>query len=200
MKNDLSCEVVRDLIPGYCDGLLSEVSKQAVDAHLEQCESCRGEACGELSFGWGKPEDEEDLLFAKAFRKLNLGYRFLIGTCIGLVILVVAACVAGGLQNFWSNRVYNVVPEQITFQMTDSAIRIEGTLPDGYYGDFGSWSYHVASGRMTLCVQAKKDKDFSDWKMEYEYPFEADFAASEPADILELWVEGMDAPLWVAGD
>ena len=41
MKNDLTCEVVQDLLPSYVDGLTSDVSNQAVEQHLKTCESCR---------------------------------------------------------------------------------------------------------------------------------------------------------------
>ena len=38
MKNDLTCEVVQDLLPSYVDGLTSDVSNQAVEQHLKTCE------------------------------------------------------------------------------------------------------------------------------------------------------------------
>ena len=41
MKNDLTCEVVQDLLPSYVDGLTSDVSNQAVEQHLKTCENCR---------------------------------------------------------------------------------------------------------------------------------------------------------------
>lgn len=40
MKNDLTCGVVRDLLPSYVDGLLCEESRQAVDRHLADCPRC----------------------------------------------------------------------------------------------------------------------------------------------------------------
>ena len=41
MKNDLSCAVVRDLLPSYIDKLTSEETNGAVERHLEGCEDCR---------------------------------------------------------------------------------------------------------------------------------------------------------------
>ncbi len=41
MKNDLSCEVVRDLLPSYIDSLTSEVTNEAMKTHLSECEDCR---------------------------------------------------------------------------------------------------------------------------------------------------------------
>ena len=37
----MKCEIIRDLLPLYCDGLCSEASKQEIDAHVAQCEGCR---------------------------------------------------------------------------------------------------------------------------------------------------------------
>lgn len=40
MKNDLTCAVVRDLLPSYVEGLTSEETNRAVEAHLAQCPDC----------------------------------------------------------------------------------------------------------------------------------------------------------------
>ncbi|MBO4938788.1 MAG: zf-HC2 domain-containing protein [Oscillospiraceae bacterium] len=36
----LRCEIVQDLLPLYHDGVVTDVTKQAVEAHLLECESC----------------------------------------------------------------------------------------------------------------------------------------------------------------
>lgn len=36
----MKCEIIRDLLPLYCEGLCSEVSRQEIQAHMEQCEAC----------------------------------------------------------------------------------------------------------------------------------------------------------------
>ncbi|MDY3282219.1 DUF4825 domain-containing protein [Dysosmobacter sp.] len=40
MKNDLSCAVVRDLLPSYIDGLTAPETNGAVEAHLRTCPDC----------------------------------------------------------------------------------------------------------------------------------------------------------------
>ena len=37
----MKCEIIRDLLPLYCDGLCSEASRQEIEAHTAQCEGCR---------------------------------------------------------------------------------------------------------------------------------------------------------------
>ena len=41
MKNNLSCAIVRDLLPSYIDGLTSQETNESVKAHLNECTSCR---------------------------------------------------------------------------------------------------------------------------------------------------------------
>lgn len=41
MKDELSCEVVRDLLPSYIDGLTAPVTNEAVGRHIKQCGACR---------------------------------------------------------------------------------------------------------------------------------------------------------------
>lgn len=40
MDTKLDCEIVRDLLPSYVDGLTSGVTNRAVEAHLEDCADC----------------------------------------------------------------------------------------------------------------------------------------------------------------
>lgn len=40
---NISCEIIKDLLPLYHDGVCSEDSKKVVEEHLEHCESCRDE-------------------------------------------------------------------------------------------------------------------------------------------------------------
>ena len=46
MKNDLTCGVVRDLLPSYIEGLLGEESRQAVDHHVAGCSACAAALAG----------------------------------------------------------------------------------------------------------------------------------------------------------
>ena len=37
----MKCEIIRDLLPSYIDGLTNEVSSRMVEEHLEGCDECR---------------------------------------------------------------------------------------------------------------------------------------------------------------
>lgn len=49
MKNDLTCGVVRDLLPSYVENLLGEDSREAVDRHLKTCPACTAQMEGMAS-------------------------------------------------------------------------------------------------------------------------------------------------------
>lgn len=40
---NISCAVIKDLLPLYHDGVCSDESKSLVDSHLDHCESCIAE-------------------------------------------------------------------------------------------------------------------------------------------------------------
>lgn len=41
MKNELTCSIVRDLLPNYIEKLTSDDTNQAVEQHLDTCENCK---------------------------------------------------------------------------------------------------------------------------------------------------------------
>ena len=40
----ISCHIIQDILPLYVDGIVSEDTKEMVEEHLRECESCRKEA------------------------------------------------------------------------------------------------------------------------------------------------------------
>ena len=59
MKNDLTCGVVRDLLPSYVEGLTSQETNTAVERHLADCPDCtrlRADLAGETP---PPPEEEQ---------------------------------------------------------------------------------------------------------------------------------------------
>lgn len=55
----LPCELIRDILPLYHDGVCSDTSRKLVDSHLETCEGCR-EALMTLSADMEMPKLDAD--------------------------------------------------------------------------------------------------------------------------------------------
>ena len=72
MKNDLTCAVVRDLLPSYIEKLTSEETNRAVEQHLDGCEDCRSALAamqGEGGAAKADPVETREIDFLKKVRK-----------------------------------------------------------------------------------------------------------------------------------
>lgn len=87
MKNDLTCGVVRDLLPSYVEGLLCGESQQAVDRHLAGCPDC---AAALAAMGEPEAEREEqsrEVDYLKQVKKRSRGRIILSAVCTAAVLI-----------------------------------------------------------------------------------------------------------------
>lgn len=92
MKNDLTCGVVRDLLPAYVEGLTSAESGAAVEAHLADCPSCRrlrADLTAEAAASESETLREVDYLKKV---KRRTGWRVVLAAVC--TVLLLAACLA----------------------------------------------------------------------------------------------------------
>ncbi len=89
--DELSCEVVQNLLPSYVDGLTGPTVAQALQAHLDSCPSCR-ESFDRMSWQLPSTSDHEQ---DKAVAYLRRKRRFAL---LRRVLLILAGAAAlGGL-------------------------------------------------------------------------------------------------------
>lgn len=93
MKNDLTCGVVRDLLPSYIEGLLGEDSREAVDRHLETCPACAAqkEAMAAMPGAEEAEETAKEVNYLKRVKKGTAKKIVLAVVCTALVLLGGAA-------------------------------------------------------------------------------------------------------------
>lgn len=197
MKNDLTCEVVQDLLPSYVDGLTSDVSNQAVEQHMKTCESCRklysemrepmnGQDVSEINDGQkadSKKSSEIDYL--KKIRKKNR-MRIL------AAVLIVVIAVGVGL---WS-KVYVVGQEveqaefvQANVAVEDHKVSVQGLLLDTTKG-VSDVAFQEKDGIVTVSLRETRKSSF------HTNEFQADYQSSEDVKqvVLEnriLWDDGV---------
>ena len=124
MKNDLSCEVVRDLLPSYLDGVASDASKDAVERHMEECPDCR-----ETLRRMKEPEEtalteEKEIDYLKKVRRQSSRK---VTTIVSLVVLLALAVTLGIM--------YKGVPANpgslaAVVTVRDKTVRLTGTFSD----------------------------------------------------------------------
>lgn len=132
MKNDLTCGVVRDLLPSYVENLLGEESKEAVDRHLENCPECR-----ERKEDMAAPTGAEET--AEAAKEVDFLRRVKKGTVkkIALAVVCTVLLVMGGylLKEFVIGR----TPEAEYISIENPQVDAENNLnllADTYWGAY----------------------------------------------------------------
>lgn len=130
MKNDLTCAVVRDLLPAYTEGLTEQETNEAVERHLEGCSQCRG-LCSRMRRDAEKvPQTEEkELDYLKAVNRR--GRRRTAGAVA--VTLALVALLAGGI----AAKVF-VIGRPATAEGMSWSIQTDGNALD--IRAFSTWS------------------------------------------------------------
>lgn len=147
MKNDLTCAVVRDLLPSYVEGLTSEETNQAVDAHLAGCPDCaaRKSAMAAPEETAEQRETAKEVDYLKKVKRRN---RWRVLLAAALVVLVIAAGLAAKIyligtptqSDSYSLRAY--VDEENVLHLV-----IDGVSKDNVYRD---WSVAEQDGVVTV--------------------------------------------------
>ena len=197
MKNDLTCEVVQDLLPSYVDGLTSDVSNQAVEQHLKTCESCRklyremqepmnGENVSDINEG--QKADSKNLSEIDYLKKIRSKNRMRILTAV----LIFAIAVGVGL---WS-KVYVIGQkvEQAEFVQADVVVEdhnvsVQGLLLDTTKG-VSDVAFQEKDGIVTVSLRETRKSSF------HTNEFQVDYQSSEDVKqvVLEnriLWDDGV---------
>lgn len=86
----LSCKVIEDMLPMYCDGICSDESAELVDEHLKSCPQCSrvlAEMQSELEFPQNKIDDMKPLAEIRSEWKKENERSAKKGACITLAII-----------------------------------------------------------------------------------------------------------------
>lgn len=89
MERELACEIVKDLLPLYVDGMVSDISKKSIENHLEHCTDCKemyGDMAFHLEMETPSTEVSDVKRFLKKTKKMYLLYG--LGSLSFIAILV----------------------------------------------------------------------------------------------------------------
>lgn len=70
----VSCEIIKDLLPLYCDGVCSPDSRAMVEKHLTECDSCKTEL-EQMHTTSSVIHVEQNLKEAEAIQKLSKKWK-----------------------------------------------------------------------------------------------------------------------------
>lgn len=124
MKNDLSCEIVRDLLPSYLDGIASGETRAAVERHMAECSDCRETLRRMREPEKTPPPEEKEIDYLKTVRRRSFRK---VAVILGIVVLLSMAAM---LRLFYIG--FPVDSRAIAAAVTvrDGTVRLTGTLTD----------------------------------------------------------------------
>lgn len=70
----ISCEVIKDLLPLYHDGVCSKESSQLVEEHLTECDDCKAELKS-MGDRLTVPDTKQNMAEAEAVKKLSKKWK-----------------------------------------------------------------------------------------------------------------------------
>ena len=176
MKNRLPCEIIRDLLPSYVDGLTSEVTNEAIHEHIENCDDCKNilKRMQEPEHIESEEEQEKEIDFLKKTRTKTR--RMIAGSIAAMVILVTLVLFV---------RIYvvgnEIYADSVLCQTTVSGneLHISGTVLDSARG-ISEIEFEENDGIVTISFKATLASPF------HKGDFEAVYEADEPVTQVKL--------------
>lgn len=131
MKNNTSCEVIRDLLPSYIDSLTSEETNGIIKEHIDECEDCKAVLDGmkEDNASPVKEDDKKTIDFLKATRKKNRK-RIVIAALISIAAAVVVVLTAVVLMVNFIPRDIDSEDASLIVIVRDEIVYLEGSADD----------------------------------------------------------------------
>lgn len=131
------CNMIRDLLPLYYDGVCSEESQTAVEEHLSECLSCRqlyakmGEAGPTAQAAYHPDREQQKAVSFQSVRKKLLRRQFL--TAAAVLFLLTAAFFSAAAVLKHSSQVISC-EGNISVSMTDGSLigRLQGNRADRF--------------------------------------------------------------------
>ena len=180
MKNDLTCAVVRDLLPSYVEGLTSEETNQAVDAHLAGCPDCAAQkdAMAAPEETAEQRETAKEVDYLKTVKWRNRQRVVLAVICVALVIAAAAflkVCVIGtpAQSDGMSVEVYYYVGADKVHSAKDQDTLYISVCPN--YAPMAYWGWKMETKDGVVDIQARqvtRSPLFQNEQIELEVPME----------------------------
>lgn len=123
MSTKLNCDIVRDLLPSYVDGLTSKTTNEAVNEHLKECPECTEALKRMKEPEKTNSEPKAEVNYLKKIRRRSLQKGFIV--CAIIVILALAAASFKILYIGEEARTEGLYSDIL---VTDSTVKIEGVF------------------------------------------------------------------------
>lgn len=148
MKNDLSCAVVRDLLPAYAEGLTAPETNEAVERHLAACPACAAHFAAISSPETAEQaENDKEVDYLKAVRRRG---RLRVVLAVALTVLALIGVLAAMVFIFGSPA--DTETMVLNIWTSDEALQVEVSSrvsANAYWG----WETETADGVVTITAR-----------------------------------------------
>lgn len=129
----MKCEIIRDLLPSYVDGLTSEESNQEITAHVAECASCK-EILEQMQEEVQAKEEKEGRKI-NPFRKFNRRMR----RAVAMAVVICSGVGGFGYKAF--ARGFAINPQEITMEpkLEDDMLYLNFSVEKGSLTNVGSF-------------------------------------------------------------
>lgn len=160
----MNCEIIKDLLPTYVDGLTSSESNFAIEEHLKSCDECK-QALIQMKTRLNEENVEFNKESIKPFKKLNK-------RIIQSVLITIAGCIfIVGLYFYLFEIGWKANSEDINinYSYRDDSILIEFELTNGR--ELNAWIDHKKTTNTTITFTECFDSILDDIGNEFSYGF-----------------------------
>lgn len=168
MKNELSCQIVRDILPIYIDKLTGDETNAAVESHLEGCEECRKVLRDmEERVEPDDPKREQDEKTIDYFKQVRRNFKNAVIATI-VTVLIFSAGLYGFRKYFSSSEVPFGLVNIEDMEVDGGSVTIEGTLRNPELGVTGI-NFTESEGCLSLEIKASSKILTRDYNFNYSY-------------------------------
>ena len=127
-----SCNIIRDLMPLYIDGVCSEESKKIIEEHLEECEECRAYFSSmneenKINEHLYDEKESQKISSFKAVKKRIRRKQIVSGIIAILIVISMSMSTIGILKN---------IHRTVEYEDNISVSMVDGSLVSRLYGSY----------------------------------------------------------------
>ena len=184
MKNNIPCEMIKDVLPSYVDKLTSDVTNNLVEEHINECQDCKNtlEAMQDSSIGNIGEDDKKEIDFLKKNRKKNTSI------IIGSVMVVITILIVIFAKIF-------IIGDKVHDDIVACEVKVEGnklnikaSMMDSISG-ISSIDFKEKDGVVTIEFRTVKTSLFYKGEMSTDY-LAKDTIKTVRTNARILWSEG----------
>ena len=189
MKETIRCEIIRDLLPSYVDGLTSPVSNEAIASHLAHCPACQAilETMQTPTETLADTQPQVDYL-----RQIKRKNRRRL--CWGILLTLVLALGLLGVKLFFLGQKADPNLVYCNTQVEENTVEIEGTLMSSAAAFARCRWQEVEPGVVQLTVYTVLASPFHQGDFTLSYTASAPITQVYLGDRL-LWEQGQEISL-----